>query len=374
MQIQMMGNERWLISTEQLTTWLDDKKDVFVVDVRPKDQRDEWHIPGSVHLDAYKRLNKGDSSVLDELKIPGNIPVVAVCAAGRTSMIVAEELRKRGIEAYSLQGGMNEWSLAWNTATMHFGNYEVLQFRRTGKGCLSYMVISQDECLVIDASLPLKAYENVLTERSLKLKFVADTHIHADHLSRSMQLARKFNVPFYLPAQHKVSFTFSPLAPNDVLSIPNVNITALHTPGHTLESSCYLVNDELLFTGDTLFVDGIGRPDLNTTPEESARKATMLYHSLQRLLAFADDTIIMPGHTSSPVEFNNIPINAPISFIRQNVAMLRLSQDDFVKTIVERIPPTPPNFLSIIEANTTGKYEGINAVDMEAGSNRCAIH
>ena len=143
------------IGAETLRIWLEEKQPVFVLDVRPKEQREEWQIPGSFYLDAYKRLNSGDPSVLDEISIPKNTKVVTVCAAGRTSEIAASELRKRGIEAYSLEDGMKGWSLAWNTAYKKFGEFEVWQVRRTGKGCLSYIITSNNDAIIIDASLPL---------------------------------------------------------------------------------------------------------------------------------------------------------------------------------------------------------------------------
>src|SRR5689334_22774601 len=98
------------VNAETLRAWIEEDKPVFILDVRPKEQRDEWQIPGSVYLDAYKRLNAGDPSVLDEITIPENIPVVTVCAAGRTAQIAATELSKKGIEAYSLKNGMKGWS------------------------------------------------------------------------------------------------------------------------------------------------------------------------------------------------------------------------------------------------------------------------
>ena len=131
-----MESNQLSVNAEQLRTWLETNKDVVVLDVRPKDQREEWQIPGSIYLDAYKRLNAGDNSVLDEITIPENTPVVTVCAAGRTSQIAANALRKKGLEAYSLEGGMKGWTLAWNTAEIDFGNFQIIQVRRTGKGCL----------------------------------------------------------------------------------------------------------------------------------------------------------------------------------------------------------------------------------------------
>ena len=137
------------ISTKQLSTWLEEKEPVVVLDVRPRDQREEWQIPGSIYLDAYQRLNANDPSVLDEIPIPENTKVVTVCAAGRTSKIAANELRKKGVEAYSLEGGMNAWSMAWNKAETRLQNDIILiQVRRTGKGCLSYIVASKGLALL----------------------------------------------------------------------------------------------------------------------------------------------------------------------------------------------------------------------------------
>lgn len=361
------------VSSETLRTWLENRQEVFILDVRPKEQREEWYIPGSIHLDAYSRLDEGDASVLNEVQIPNNVPVVTVCVAGRTSTIAANELRKKGIEAYSLEGGMKGWSTAWNTATLFLDKYEVVQFRRTGKGCLSYMIISENESAIIDASLPTEAYIKVLSERELKLRFVLDTHIHADHLSRSKELADKFNVPIYLPNQEKIAFKFEPLSHGDKLTLDSITIRVLHTPGHTFESSTYVLDDKLAFTGDTLFIDGIGGPDLKSSKEESVQKAKLLYQSLQTLSRLHDTTVVLPGHTSKPVEFNDITVQALLSSIKQRVTMLHLSQDDFVKTLLERIPATPPNYLAITEANITGRYEGIIAADLEVGANRCSI-
>ncbi|RPD44020.1 MBL fold metallo-hydrolase [Paracnuella aquatica] len=368
-----MENNRLSVGAEQLRTWLEDKKDVIVLDVRPKEQREEWQIPGSIYLDAYQRLNNNDASVLDNVAIPENVPVVTVCAAGRTSMIAANELRKKGIEAYSLEGGMKAWSMAWNTAVLTFENFEVIQFRRTGKGCLSYMIISRKEAVIIDASLPVADYEQFLSERGITLKFVMDTHIHADHLSRSKQLAEKFNIPFYLPVQDKITFNFKPLGDNVTVTVGNISIRSIHSPGHTLESTSYLIDDKLLLTGDTLFIESIGRPDLKASPEEARHKASLLYHSLQKLIALNENIIVLPGHTSKPVEFNSIPIQASLSSIKQNVSMLHLKEEEFVQTILQRIPRTPANYLAIVEKNIKGEYDDVNPVELEAGANRCAI-
>jgi len=368
-----MENKAFVLNAEELRTMLENKEPIVVLDVRPKEQREEWLIPGSRYIDAYKRLNEGDNSVLNEIDIPKNTRVVTVCAAGRTSQIASEALRKKGIDAWSLEGGMKAWSMAWNTAKLSFRDFQIIQFRRTGKGCLSYLVASNNEAVLVDASLPIDIYEEVLAKEKMTLKCVIETHIHADHLSRSKQLAEHQNVPLHLPTPNKVSFNFSPVEDNSVIQIGNLKLKAIHTPGHTPESTSYLIHDKALLTGDTLFINGVGRPDLKANDDEVMARSKMLYQSLQKLLVLNDDIIVLPAHTSQPVEFDHTPIQGTIGSIKQNVAMLELNEKEFANTIIQRIPPTPPNYLSIVEKNIKGDYSDINPVDLEAGANRCAV-
>jgi glyoxylase-like metal-dependent hydrolase (beta-lactamase superfamily II) len=361
------------IDADTLAGWLDTGKEVTVLDVRSKDQREEWQIPGSIYVDAYKRLNKGDFSVLDEVSIPKNVPVVAVCAAGRTSQIAAAELRKKGIEAYSLENGMKGWSLAWNKAVIPFENYQVIQVRRTGKGCLSYIIVSEQEAVVVDASLPIEVYENVLRHSNCRVKAVIETHIHADHLSRSKQLADDLKTPLLLPGPNKVSFPHGKVEDGQAINVGGISIKVIATPGHTLESVCFLVNDEVLLSGDTLFTNAIGRPDLNANEEETKSRANLLYSSLQKLMALDDTILVLPAHTGSPVDFDAKPVQATLSEIKKHVSILQLSKEDFVKTIVENLPAAPENYVAIIEKNLSGNISDVNPIDLEAGANRCAV-
>lgn len=361
------------IDTNTLRTWLETGKEVSILDIRPIQERTEWFIPGSVYYNAYDKLKANNHDALQGLHLDKTVPVVTICAGGKTSMIAASLLQRQGFEAYSLQGGMKGWSLSWNTAKLSFPDFEIIQFRRTGKGCLSYLIASNKEAIIIDASLPVEAYQEILVKEKFTLKHVIETHIHADHLSRSKQLAESNNATLHLPVPNKVNFDFVPVTDKTVFQTGNISIKAIQTPGHTLESTSYLINEKVLLTGDTLFTNGVGRPDLKANNDEAMQKSKMLFQSLQKLLALNENIIVLPAHTSQPVEFDNNPIQTTIRSIKQNVAMLQLKEDAFINTILQRIPPTPANYLSIAEKNIKGDFGDINPVDLEAGANRCAI-
>jgi len=141
------------INTNTLREWLENGKEVSVIDVRPSVERAEWFIPESIHVNVYQKLKANDKTALSGLHLDKNIPVVVVCAAGKTSLKAAELLNTKGYDAYSLENGMKGWSLAWNRAKLSFKDYEIVQLRRTGKGCLSYIISSDNDAIVIDASL-----------------------------------------------------------------------------------------------------------------------------------------------------------------------------------------------------------------------------
>jgi rhodanese-related sulfurtransferase len=124
------------IDATTLRDMLERGERVTVVDVRKEEDHAEWSIPGSVHFDAYDALHAGDERAMEGLELPEGAPVVTVCGRGRSSAVAAEQLRHKGYEALSLEGGMEAWSLAWNTAEVPLSgsSAEVVQMRRTGKG------------------------------------------------------------------------------------------------------------------------------------------------------------------------------------------------------------------------------------------------
>ena len=362
------------MSRDDLRQLLERGAPITVLDVRPAAEHAEWCIPGSVHADAYDALRRGDPTALADFHPPNGARVVTVCAAGKTSMLAAERLRARGLDAVSLEGGMRAWSLAWNTAEVPCpgSTARIVQLRRTGKGCLSYLIGSNGDAIVVDASLELQIYHRVAGEHGWRIRSVLETHVHADHLSRARALAVDTGARLCLPTTDRVSFAYEPVKDGDIVRVGSARLQALHTPGHTPESTSYLLDDRALFTGDTLFLAAVGRPDLEASAEQAHRRARMLHASLQRLVALPAETVVLAAHTSAPVAFDGRPISATRRQVQEQTSLLGETEETFVTQILTRLPPTPPNHRRIVALNETGALPD-DPTELEAGANRCAV-
>lgn len=363
------------INSESLREMLERGEPLTVLDVRPEEQRAEWWIPGSVHFDAYGALRAKDPDAMNGANLPEGQPVVTVCAAGNSSVVAAEQLRERGFEAYTLEGGMKAWSMAWNTAEVDVAGTEakVVQVRRTGKGCLSYLIGSGAEAAVIDASLDPEVYVELAGSRGWRVTRVLDTHVHADHLSRSPGLAELAGATLHVPEGAPVSYPFSALGDGEVVEVGSARLEAILTSGHTPESTCYLLDERALFTGDTLFIDSVGRPDLGATSSGAREKARSLCTSLRRLLQMDPGTLVLPGHTGTPTPFDEVAVIGTLAEVRENVPLLRESEDSFVEKIACSTSPPPENYERIVELNMAGELPEGDAGELEAGANRCAV-
>jgi glyoxylase-like metal-dependent hydrolase (beta-lactamase superfamily II) len=359
------------ISTEELQQLLAAGHAVTVVDIRSPADR-EWSIPGSLQVDAYDAVKSGSLGPLAGLDFsPG--PVVTVCAMGGTAATATGLLRAKGVHAVTLSGGMRAWSHAWNTARTTVSGCEIIQVRRTGKGCLSYIVGSDSEAVVIDASVDPGVYVRLLRVHGWRLGAVVDTHIHADHLSRSRLLAEREGVEVWLPAQARTRFAFRPVDDGERIPFGSAGLVALRTPGHTAESTTYLLARAAAFTGDTLFLAGVGRPDLEGgTHEESASRARRLHQSIRRIFELGKAALVLPGHVSEPVAFDGRLLATTVGAIQKTVAIIGLDRDKFVEVVLSRIPPSPPNHSRIVELNERGELPE-NPSELEAGANRCAV-
>lgn len=371
-----LGGFRLTIDTDTLRSWLDRGKDVYVLDIRDEDDFADSAVPNSANLPVLRSVSANEPGCLDRANIPSGKPVVTVCYQGVTSVLAAEMLRSKGVEAMSLQGGMQAWSLAWNTAEARIAgsNARVIQVRRTAKGCLSYLIGCGGEALVLDPSVEPEVYVGLATHQGWKITKVLDTHVHADHIMRSRRLADRCDATMYLPAQKRVQYPFQPVKNGDMIPIGSSRLMALYTPGHTWESTCYLLDAKALFSGDTLFTNSVGRPDLAAGEEEEVNKrAAALRTSLLKLLELPPSTLVLPCHSSATIPFDGKPICATMAEVREQTPILALDEEEFVASVIDRIPPTPENHLAIVGMNEQGEFPPCGGTTFETGGNRCAV-
>jgi glyoxylase-like metal-dependent hydrolase (beta-lactamase superfamily II) len=363
------------IDADTLRAWLDAGRPVTVLDIRADADRADWFIPGSLHVNAYDALKSGQAGALADLVVPADRPVVTVCNAGRTSQIAADMLAQQGYDAMSLTGGMKAWSLAWNAAEVRLADSgtRVVQVRRTGKGCLSYVIASAGDAAVIDPSVAADVYLQIARRRGWSVRYVLETHVHADHLSRAVELARLTGAILLMPPQDRVTFPFTPIADGESIRLGGATLTALHTPGHTPESTSYVLDDVAVFTGDTVFTDSVGRPDLHADLEGARARARSLFGSLRRLAQLSPDLVVLPAHAGEPVAFDGRPVAARLGDIEAWLAGWLASESRFVERITSNLPPAPANTAEIVALNVAGASPAGDPTELEAGGNRCAV-
>lgn len=205
----------------------------------------------------------------------------------------------------------------------------------------------------------------------VRIAYVIDTHLHADHYSGGPELARRIGAPYCLHQSNKghVSFDFAPLTDGQRLEVGNVVVDVMHTPGHTPDSVCLLVRDMrrgdepwFVVTGDTLFVGAVGRPDLAGREREMAGQ---LYDSLHaKLLSLPPELEIYPGHQAGSAcgaGLSGKPAST-IGFERRFNPMLSMTREAFTEALVADIPPHPADMARIVEANRRGVAPHLVAV------------
>lgn len=364
-----------LVTVAQLRYWLEQGRTISLLDVRSPADHAEWTIPGSRNVPTSQLLADPDGE-LAALALPTDRPVVAFCNHGNSSLKAQALLAERGFKAYSLTGGMKAWSVAWNMAEVALPKAapaRIFQFRRTGKGCLSYLVGSANQAVVIDPSLEPSIYLDAAKAQGWGIIASLDTHVHADHVSRARKLETAIKAPICLPETTRVSYKYQPIHDSDALQVGRITLTAMRTPGHTPESLCWRLDNHVLFSGDTLFVDSIGRPDLATNARGAEMRARALWRSLQHLFSLPGHLMILPGHSGRPVPFDGRPVQATLDEVKARVSHLPADEKGFAAAILERIPETPPNHLTIVKLNEKGQFPDGDPTDLEAGANRCAV-
>jgi glyoxylase-like metal-dependent hydrolase (beta-lactamase superfamily II) len=355
------------ITATDLLDRLDDPR-LVLLDVREPDEFADWRIPGSQNVPLSQVVARADELPEGE--------VVAVCAVGVRATQAVELLGATGRQVTLLEGGMTAWANAYDEAVLTFGSATVVQVRRRGKGCLSYLVGAGASAIAIDPAAEISQYLDRAWARGWSITHVVDTHLHADHLSGARALAAAAGARLVLNPDDGFEFAHEDL--RDGASIPlgdgvALTVSVLSAPGHTRGSTAFVLEGQAIFTGDTLFLESVGRPDLADKAEPFAHD---LYRTLHdKVLCLGDQVVVLPAHFGAAVDVHaGEAVSASLGELRRRLPALDAEENAFVEWAVGAASPRPPNYLAIVEANQRGSsIRDDERRDLEAGPNRCAV-
>jgi glyoxylase-like metal-dependent hydrolase (beta-lactamase superfamily II)/rhodanese-related sulfurtransferase len=242
-------------------------------------------------------------------------------------------------------------------------------------GCLSeaaYYIESDGEAAIIDPLRDIDVYLQLANERKARVAYIFETHFHADFVSGHLDLSKATGAPIVYGPGTETKFPVHEAKDGEIFRVGKLTLEVLHTPGHTLESSCYLLKDEegkdhCVFTGDTLFVGDVGRPDLAQKGNEITMNdlAGMMYESIQtKLFPLADDVLVYPAHGPGSACGKNLGPNTFSTIGEEkstNYALRAATKDEFIREVTQGIGAPPPYFPINAQINKEG-YESLDAV------------
>lgn len=361
------------INPADLAERLAQREELTILDVRAEvDAPIEGPAAKTLHVPSGAAL--ADPDGLAE-RLEG--PVVVVCNRGMTAQAVREQLCPRGVDARVLEGGMRGWigTLQAYPVDLGLDGVDVLQVQRPGRGCLSYVVAAGGRALVVDPAPDAAFYIDLASGLGAAVTDVFDTHIHADHLSGARALVELTGATLRLPEpalERGVAFADAvvPLRDGEEIELGPLTLRALHLPGHTTDMTGLVVGDRAVIAGDSLFADGIARPDLQRSDPEGALAMGRLLHATlhERLLALGDDVVLLPCHTNPGVHGEAIaPTLGEVGAAVPELATADPSQ--FAAELVADMPPRPANYEAVIAVNS-----GTHPFDpeLESGGNSCS--
>jgi hydroxyacylglutathione hydrolase len=253
-------------------------------------------------------------------------------------------------------------------------------------GCLSqgaYYIESDGEAAIIDPLREVNSYIEKAKSNNVKIKYIFETHFHADFVSGHLTLSKKTGAPIVYGPNADPNYDAIIATDNQVFKIGNCTITVLHTPGHTMESSTYLLKDHngkdyAIFSGDTLFLGDVGRPDLSQKSDDMTMEdlAGIQYESLRnRIMPLADDVIVYPAHGAGSACGKNM-MKETVDILgnqkKMNYALRAdMTKEEFIKEVTEGLMPPPTYFPLNVKMNKEG-YEDIDSI-IDRGINPVSV-
>lgn len=377
----MKKNSPFIYSANELFDWLCGRPNFVLLDVRNEKDFANFSVEGPVF---FPYINIPYFNFIED--VPGSIALVPpgqkiriVCAKEGSAKYVADLLCDHG---FSDVGYLSQGIVSWGNALVpkkvskDDEAYTLYQFIRPGKASCSYMLIHDDEAMVFDPSRNIEVYKAMAKHHGSAIICSVETHRQADYISGSPRLAREKGCTVRANQHDFTGATFPYEPVTDGENVPfskkGPSVKVIHTPGHTMGSTSYLIDNKYLLSGDTIFISTAGRPDLGGRWAEWARE---LYLTLMlRLRDLPDHIQVLPGHYTSWDESNDdLIFMENMGALRQHVVAFRLANEmKFAEFIEDNMRPQPPVYGEIRKVNIGFlelSEEEANIMDL--GKNEC---
>jgi glyoxylase-like metal-dependent hydrolase (beta-lactamase superfamily II)/rhodanese-related sulfurtransferase len=369
------------ITTRELYDEIEAGTVPFILDVRNQDEYAAWQIEGvkpvtSRNVPIWLAVEQVEDLAAE---IPAN--TVVVCAHGNGSDLLLDMLATEGKQARNLEGGTAAWAELLVPRALP-GLPEAMvgwQIQRPAKACLSYLVgVRGQSAIVVDpARFPL-FYRDLAASQGMTITHVIDTHVHADHITGGPDLAELTGATYHVPIEDTGSaptpFANTPLPDGAEIDLGDarLQILSIKMPGHTPGSTCINLPGHFLLTGDTVFVRGVGRPDLTGKAEELA---TELFHTVHdRLKPLDPRTMVLPAHWtfSNEIDANGL-VETTLAKIFESTLLNDADLVTFVQEVLTSLPSAPDTYDTIRLVNSGRQAATADEIEfLEIGKNQCA--
>jgi glyoxylase-like metal-dependent hydrolase (beta-lactamase superfamily II) len=368
----------FVYTAEQMFDWLCGKPDFVLLDVRNEKEFANWQVEGP-HLCPYINIpyfNFIEDVAASIALIPKGEKIRIVCAKENSAKYVAELLTQNGfVDVGYLRKGITGWgNVLIPKRVAGGGGYELYQCIRPGKASCSYVLLAKGEGMVFDPSRNIEMYQKLAAAHDCTIGRTFETHRQADYISGCQLLAEATGAVIMASRLdfEGADFDYQPVGLGDLFSCGGIEVKAIHTPGHTLGSTSYLVDDKYLLSGDTVFINTAGRPDLGGKWEEWSR---VLYLTLTVIMRDLDDAlVILPGHFTTWDEANDdFLFAAPLGKLRRTVDAFKIPNElRFKEFIRDNMRQQPKVYAEIRRVN--GGWQKVTPEEadiMDLGKNEC---
>jgi glyoxylase-like metal-dependent hydrolase (beta-lactamase superfamily II) len=372
------------IAPADLIRRIESGEEIHVLDVRAPFRLANGTVD-IVPPERFHNIRGSELLALDDPEragLPRSAPVAVVCGYGKDSRKIASHLSALGYNSASLAGGMVAWMASSSPRELDSPPDldRLVQFDRTGKGSLSYVLISDGEALIVDP--PRETAPLIEVCGPAKVVGVADTHGHADYISGGSSLARELGVAYYLHPKDAVypydgtpaRIGFEPAEAGREIRVGRARVVVEHTPGHTEGSVCYRIRDHVVLTGDFIFIESVGRPDLGGKATEWTET---LWQSLERARSsWPSGILVYPGHYASASERDeDFSVGKPFGDLRPSNHPLTLTdRQQFTEWVLSKTGDFPAEYRRIKGINLGLEVPSATEMDeLEAGRNQCAL-